>query len=900
MFEWLLRLIPAAWRDSVARDLIEEASRAGRRGLARQAWLTWHALQVAMRFSERRWAGSMTAQPRRTLMGSFGSDVRTALRMLVRQPASAAAIVATLALGIGIVTAVYAVFNHVLFRPVPGVRDDGRIVTLLFHPPGKLDHLGSGARAALPFLRRGSTVANVASRTETTLPIAAAPGSAPEVRTVEFVTGQYFDILGVRPRIGRLFADEEADSATPIALVSDRFWARELGSSASTIGSVLLVNGQPFRIVGVVDRFRGWDTTKVGTVDVWLPMGVDQMARRAATPSQQLGDVIARRRADASIAAVTEDMSRIQADIAGSLDEFSRGFVPVAYPGLYSFGEERARERIMRTFPFLMGGAVLLLLVACANTANLLLARTRRRARDLAMRAALGAERLRLVRGLLVEAGVLAIAAALGGLVVAVLAVSSLQGMQVFTSVPQVADLTIDGRVAGFAVMVAAATVLVFGLLPAIRASRADLRELLPTTSMATPAARRVRAVLVAAQLAISLTLLAAAGVLGRSLTYLQRLDVGMSTRDVVSFSINPRLAGYNAARRDQLVRDVMTRLESTPGIDAVAFASPPAFWSSGRFARTIRLDAGSERPEVDVEAVMVSGSYFDALRIPLVEGRTFRPDEFQRPAQKSGGVAIVNASTARALFGGESAIGRRIVRGTWRTPTAAVMSVGDVPRGTFVSERELEIIGVVGDTRSGSSLRTGPAALLYEPGAQQLVYGSFYLRSSRPLTETTVLARKTIRDVEPGLPVTDPGTVHDEIERLIPEERLFARVMSMVAVLALLLGVAGTYAVMAYTVSERTREFGIKTALGASSADIARGVLGRAVVMCLLGAAAGLAIFAVSSRVLASRLHGVSALDPATLAAGVMVLMAATLIAAWLPARRATQVDPTITLKSE
>jgi hypothetical protein len=262
--------------------------------------------------------------------------------------------------------------------------------------------------------------------------------------------------------------------------------------------------------------------------------------------------------------------------------------------------------------------------------------------------------------------------------------------------------------------------------------------------------------------------------------------------------------------------------------------------------------------------------------------------------------VAIISVSAARALFGRESAIGRRIVRGSWRMPAAAVMSVGEVARGEFVAERELDVVGVVADTRSGWTLRQGPSGMLYEPGGQRLVYGSFYVRSSRPVSETGILARQVMRDLEPRLPVTDFGTVHDEIERLIPEERLFARVMSIVALLALLLGAAGTYAVVAYTVSERTREFGIKTALGASPADIARGVLGRVVVTCLAGAAAGLVIFAVASRVFASRLHGVSALDPATLTAGVLVLMVATLAAAWLPARRATRVDPVLVLRRD
>jgi ABC-type antimicrobial peptide transport system permease subunit len=220
--------------------------------------------------------------------------------------------------------------------------------------------------------------------------------------------------------------------------------------------------------------------------------------------------------------------------------------------------------------------------------------------------------------------------------------------------------------------------------------------------------------------------------------------------------------------------------------------------------------------------------------------------------------------------------------------------------RGEFLPQRELEIVGVAGDTRTGWMLRRGPAQVLYEPGGQQLVYGSFYLRSGRPPGEVTALARRVVRDLEPGLPVTDAGTVHQEIERLIPEDRLFARVMTMVALLAMLLGIAGTYAVMTYTVSERARELGIRTALGAQPAAIARGVLGRALIMCAIGVVAGLGLFAAASRVLASRLYGVSPLDPVSLLGAAALLTAATVVAAWLPARRATSIDPVIVLRAD
>jgi predicted permease len=899
MWERLLRLIPAPWRESVARDLHEEAARTGRRGLSRDIWLSWHTLRVAARFANRRWISTAAAHPRRKFMGSLGSDLHIALRMLRRQPASAAAIVATLAIGIGIVTSVYAVFNHVLFRPVPGVRDDGRLVTMLFQPPGKPDHLGAGSPLALPMLRQASTLESVATKWETRLPVASAPNADPDIRYVQFVSSRFFDLLGIRARHGRLFSDEEAESTSAIALLSDSFWTRELGADESALGRSLIVNGQPFTIVGIVERFRGWDASRVGRVDVWLPMGLHQMATKATSVDRTLEDVIARRRPGVTLDAVGVEVQGIYAAASGSLDTFTRQFVPVAYPGLYSFGQDRFRAHIMRTFPFLMGGALLLLLVACANTANLLLARMRRRTRELALQAALGASRIRLVRGLLVEALVLAAVASAAGLAIAVAIMRMLRGLRIFESVPEVVDLALDPRVAVFAIGVAAATVLLFGLLPAVRASRADVRTLLPSTSLATPRSRRIGMALVASQLAISLTLLGAAGVLARSLANLRSQDVGMRTHDVVSFSVNPRLIGFNAARRDQLVRDLMTRLESTPGIDAVAWASPPAFWSSGRTSRGIRLDAATPHPELEAETMTVSGSFFGVLGIPLIEGRTFRPDEFQQPPRKSGGAAIVSASLARALFGAQPASGRRIVRGTWRALTSAVMSIG-AARGEFLPERELEIVGVAGDTRTGWMLRRGPAQMLYEPGGQQLVYGSFYLRSAGPVAETAALARRLVREVEPGLPVTDLGTVQDEIERLIPEDRLFARVMTIVALLAMLLGIAGTYAVMTYTVAERTREFGIRTALGAQPAAIARGVLGRALIMCAIGVVAGLGLLAAASGALASRLYGVPALDPLSLIGAAALLTSATVIAAWLPARRATSVDAVTVLRTE
>jgi predicted permease len=894
-----LRMVPEHWRESVARDLAEEAARGGRRGLARNVWFAWQALCVAARL--RLGGRARVVQPRPEgggrVTNGLRSDLHVALRLLARQPASAATIVLTLALGIGATTSVYAVFNHVLFRPVPGVLDEGRLVTVLFQPPDEPNSLGAGSRAVVPFFRQAATLSDLATFSERQLPIAPAPGADPEIRRVQFVTSRYFETLGVRALRGRLLTDVEAHGSTQVAVVSQSYWASRLASDVSVIGGKLIVNGHPFTVVGIMDRYRGWSWTRIGTVDVWLPMGVEHLATGTDGPEHSIEAIIARRRPDASVEAVTVELGAIQTGMAGSLDDFSRRFVPVAYAGLYEFGQDRFRQGIMQAFPFLMGGASLLLLLSCANTANLLLARARRRARDLALQAALGASRARLMRGLLGESAVLAIAAGAGGLGLAALAARGLRGLQVFRSVPEVDDLAIDVRVAAFAAAVAACTVVAFGLLPALRTSKVDLRALLPSTALSVPRSRRLRSALVASQLAISLTLLAAAGGLARSLVNLRSIDVGMRTDDVVSITVNPRVAGYNVARRDRFVHDALARLQATAGLDGVAYASPPALWSDGWYPRRVRIDAALAQPDVEVDTAMVSGTYFEVLGIPLLSGRTFTAGEFQKPPGKAGGVAIVSESLARQLFGQGSAIGRSVARGSWRLEGPAVMSF-QRKRGEFVLERELEVVGVVADTRSGYDLRAGERAALYEPGGQRPVYGSFYVRSARPAAETVAAVRRVMREIAPGVPLTNVGTVRDAIERLIPEERLFARVMAIVAVLALLLGVAGTYAVMSYTVSERTRELGIRAALGAAPLALARGVLARALAMCAAGLVAGLALSAVGARVLSAKLYGVSALDPFTLAPAMLVLAAATAAAAWLPARRATRIDPALVLK--
>ena len=889
-------LVPRDWRDSVDRDLAEEIATARRAGLRTELWAAWQILRVAARLRFGDSSVTRAASGRRFPARGLGRDVQFAFRMIRREPWPAAAIVFTLALGIGAATAAYAVFNHVVFRPIPGIAGEADLFTVYFQPADDRRTFGAAPRTSLEVLRQAAGVDGLASAYTTEMPVVPRPDADPDHSSVELVTDQYLGLLGIRARAGRVFTDDEITRGLDVALISERMWMREFDGSPAAIGQQVRVNRHPFTIVGVVDRYQGWGTVRVEQVDLWLPMTAEPRLGRSDTTYFSL---IGKVRPGATQPAVQEQLTAAFRDAGpaglvmtypGARTDWNRtlpAFVPMVYPGLFANGQEATRGRILDVYPFAMGATGLLLLLACANTANLLLARTVQRERELAVRSALGAGRWRLARGLLVEAGVLVVASLVAGLATAKLLTGLVRGTQPFAAAPELGDVGIDWRVVAFSAAVAGATVVLFGFVPALAAARVEFRQALRQTGRVTHSSRRLRAILVCVQLALSLTLIAGAGVLGRSLHNLRSVDLGMKPDGVVSFSLNGRRLGLTNDQQNEIVSETLRRLRSTPGVEAAAYASPQAFWRDGWFPARVR-PASAEAPDIVVETGIVSGEFFSVLGIPQPAGRTFAESEFLRPPGKSGGVGVINLALARRLFGAESAVGR-------------LLDVGDArPEGEWRFRRQLTIVGVVGDTRSGRRFRDDERAALYEPSSSRLTTGTIYVRSTRSAAAMISEARQVVRQIEPNLPIISPGTLRDEVERLIPEERMLAYLISVVAVFATLLGMAGIYAVVAYMVNERTREFGIRIALGAPASAVARNVLRGVGVLSLVGVAAGLALFAIASRMLATRVYGLSPLDPYTLAAATMLLLATAVGASWLPARRATRVDPTVALRAD
>lgn len=813
-------------------------------------------------------------------MRGLTADVQLALRSLARQPTSTAAIVLTLALGIGATTATYAIFNYVLFRPVPGVGDTRRLVTVAFEKPDNPRSISSGARRALADMRGAPALDRVGDGSTTDVPVVAGNDAEPAMTRVELVSDQYFEILGVRARIGRVFTDAEAASDARVVLLSEPMWKRAYGGSPAVIGQRLAVSGHPFTIIGVVAAYQGWSPTRIGNVDIWVPVG----AATAATLREDgdyLGSVVARLRPGATLLQAQDQLRSIYKHVIPAAT-----FLPSFHPGLYSAQGAALFKRIYAVFPFAMGGTALLLLLACANTANLLLARLARRATDIALRSAIGAGRWRLFRGLLVETLAMSACAGALGLALAFRLTRALSGAHLFRVGPSLGDVPIDWRVVAFALATSAATILLFGLLPSIMAARVDLSRLLNQSHRSTSGPRRLRSVLVCVQLALSLALVATAGVFTRSLTYLTTLDLGMKPDDVVTVTVNTRVVGYDAVRHAAFVKAALRRLSEMPGVETAGAASPSAL-TQNQFPRNVRADAGGSDEFTTALHNAVSGGYFGALGVPIVSGRTFTDGEFLATPGGTVGVAVINEALARQLFGGGPAVGRMI-------------AVAKSAAGTVEIARRDVVVGVAGDAKTGSRFLTDHRPAFYEPGNAVLVLDTFYIRAHVAPEEAMANARRALHEVEPGLPLMDLQTLRGEVAALFPDDIALARLMRLVAALATLLGVAGVYGVMTYTLGERRREFGIRMALGASASDVARLVLKGVVMLALIGSAAGIAIFVACSHFLAARLSGVQALDPLTLVAASALIAFTAVFAAWIPAHRATRINPTIALRSE
>ncbi len=666
LFRWALRLVPARWRESVERDLREEAARSGGRGWSAHLWLVTQVLGISLRLAGRsladRWQGR-TAWSRSADSALF--DARFAARAIWRQPWSTATIIVTLAIGMAAPTAVFAVFDHVLFRPIPGVGDPAGLATVYFQPDDRHPTFRNVPRAALAALRHVDAFTALGAADDAEVAVLPNPGADATFVQVEFVTGGYLDALRVRARAGRLLSTDDFAARRSVAIVSERWWRRELGGDPSAIGRSISLNREPVTIVGIVDDYRGWGAVRIGTIDIWVPMDAP-LAQDAAVTTDRVFTLVGRLRPGVTAAIAEQQLRAPFAPFAGaarnvmSIGELSAApTVPIVYPGLYEINQERTRSRIADMYPFALGAGGLLLLLACANTSNLLLARTMKRMRDLAVRSAIGASRWRLARGLLIEAALVVGLAAGIALALARGFAGLVEGEQLFDTGPALDAVGLDWRVFAFVGALGAVTVVLFGLVPALTASRPGLPGAVARSSRATRGSRRLRATLVCVQLALAVTLLSGAGVLVRTLQNLRSIDLGMDAGQVVSLEIPAMRLGHTREQQVALGQEILDRLRNAPGVESAAAASPSPFWR-GIYPASLKVEPVPDAAEHDVATVVTSADYFQTLGIPLRAGRPFTEAETQRAPSRDG-VGIINASLARQLFGEAPAVGRRI-----------------------------------------------------------------------------------------------------------------------------------------------------------------------------------------------------------------------------------------------
>ena len=816
------------------------------------------------------------------MFGTFFQDLRYAARTLVKSPGFTSVAVLTLALGIGLNTSMFSLMNALLLRPLP-FPDAERLVKLYratpesrrggFSPADfldlKRDEAGFGRFAAY----HGSQV---------TLAEAGRPA---ELIGAMRVSADFFDVLGVRPERGRTFlAGEDVKGNDRVAVISHALWRDRFAGAGDVVGRTVRLDGEPNEIVGVLPE-SAQDRRLFERIDVFRPLGFGD-AERATRDASWLS-ILGRRGPGVSASKGEAFVAAFGARLAGDFPAEHRGSRWVSEGLRESTMSPTGRQVVL----MLLGLSGFVLLIACSNLANFLLARTVARAREFAVRATLGASRLRLVRPLVLECVLLAVAGGVGAVVVAGWAADWVRTQGPGDGAP--IELATDWRVLGFAFGAAALTVLFFGVTPALVASRVDLNDSLKSRSRGSTAGRghrRFRHVLIVGQFALTLVLIVSAGCFVRGADNVLRRGRGWDSDRVIQGQVQLPVDRYPGGEEAAaFYRRVIDRLEQVPGVEAAAVSYALPYRTPGNVGR-FAAEGQEASPEARGAPVMINGvtpSYFDVTGTRLVGGRHL--DETDTAAGRR--VAVVNESMARAMFPGGDAVGKRV--------GPAGQNSGDW----------LEVVGVVADVRYVDVANATDPFQLYQPIVQTTwYYGDGKLAdvilSARAAgvapQSLTAAFREAVAAVDPDLPVRDLVPADTVVRRVLSNLYFVRELLVAFAALGLVLAVVGIYGVIARTVIQRTGEIGIRTALGARGADVMRLVLGSGLRLALVGAGIGLVGAAALSRLLVSFLPGMQTNGGAVLAAATVFLVVVALAACYLPARRAAAIDPVVALRHE
>jgi len=813
-------------------------------------------------------------------MGVLFQDVRYGLRMLAKNPGFTAIVVLTLALGIGANSTIFSWINSTLLNPIPGVAHTSELVSVMRgerseHPTPPFSYLD---------------YADLRDHTQSFSGLLAyhddfmsLTGTDKPQRIYGALTSaNYFDVLGVRPILGRGFlpAEEQRRGGGSVAVISESMWRARFGSDRSIIGRTIQINRHLYTIVGVAPPdFQGCKTGL--RADVWIPLGMDKFVWGWNRPEDRGTfwlNVLGKLKPGVDRRPAEGELDLLMQQIIESSRNVERGPSQITLDPLWRspFG---ANVYMYKTLPMLLALAAVLLLLACANVANLLLVRSVTRRREMALRLALGASRWRLLRQLLVESLLLALA---GGGLAMVLTTWTAGTFAAFFPPTANLPLTINGHadrtVLAVTILISILTAMIFGILPGLRTSSLApitvLKEEAGSMSGGIHKSRLSRA-LVVAQLSLSLLLLICAGLFARSLQNAQRLDPGFDPNHVLLASYELGPAGYSEAQGIAFHRQLLSKLEALPGVESVTLAdfSPLSFTIHTDY---VHPDGYVPQPHesMEINRAVVGPNYFRTMRTPLLAGRDFT----EQDSEKSQPVAIVNQEFADRYWPGQDAVGKRIsVYGQWFT--------------------------VVGVARNGKYRRLvyAPEPVIFLPLFQDYYdLVMIHARVSGDPQAYAAAAERTVHELNADLPVFGVTTLKSSMQLGSIFERLAGTFAGAFGLLALILAAVGIYGVIAYTTRQRTREIAIRIALGAERVDVLRLVLGQGLVLTLPGSAAGIAVSLALTRYLKSVLFAVTATDLLTYAAVALLLCLVSLVACYIPARRATKVDPMAALRHE
>ena len=808
----------------------------------------------------------------------FAHDVRYGSRILRESPGFTTVAVLTLALGIGASSAIFSIVNAVLLQPLP-YRDPNQLVLVFDAPLKQPDALsGISYRDFIECLAHNQVFSEMAGNTFHDLTLTGA--GEPSIVNTADVTPELFRLLNAKPLAGRTLLPEDGKpGALPVVVLSEDLWRSRFGADPHIVGQSIDLDMRPFTVVGILPAgFRYPDGAP--RQDVWISVMQDPLfGPLTARPGVRLLGVIGRMKPGLSLAKAQAGMNTLGAQLAKQFPAEDSGLTIEVKPY-----RELVVRNVRPALLILLSAVGLLLLIACVNNANLLLAQATSRGKEIAMRLALGASRTRIVRQLLTESALLGLLGGAAGVLLAACAVWTLQSF-LPAEVAPTGPIHVGGPVLAFALTVSVAAALAFGLTPAFLATPSNLQANLKDGGDRTGqrGGRRARSLLAIAEVSLATVLLVAGGLLIRSFALVTSVNPGFDPKNVTRAEVSLPQFEYSKPRQwTAFANELLASLHSQPGFADSALAAPLPMDRQGQATLPFSIVGNPPLPPgktITADYSTVSPDYFRVMRIPLVRGRFFsEPDSPSSP-----NVAIISESLARRYFPNQDPIGRQMRFG--------LPPNGNVPR---------EIVGIVADLRDVTlSLEPGP--MMYVPFAQAPLYGGeLVVRSSMSTSSVAAVIRQAVHSMDRNLPVTDIQSFPDALGHSISRERFRTFLLGLFSAIALALAAVGIFGVMAHSASQRTHEIGVRLALGAQRLEVFHLILGQGAKLALLGLGIGVAFALLATRWIASLLYGVSATDPLTFAVVAVVLLVVAIAACYIPARRAMRTDPVVALRCQ